>query len=664
MNRFSLWAGRAGFVFWLGLLGAPADEFAVPVASSLAGLSLEELMKLQITSVSKGPQDWFGSAAALDVITGEDIRRAGARHLADALRGSPGLAVARQDSHTWAISPRGFTSEIASKTLVLLDGRSVYAPLNGGVYWDAQDTLLEDLDRIEIIRGPGGSLWGANAVNGVINILTKSARDTQGTLLNAGGGTLERAFASARHGGQLGENAWFRVYGKYFERDDFARPGGGEAGDSWEKGQGGFRVDWDAAESSRLTFQGDYYQGNERQTRTVATDAAPYFAVDNYNDRFAGGNFLSRWTHEGPGDSEIRVQLYYDRTERESLVPEETRDTVDFEAQHRFALGEWNRVTWGLGYRWTGDRMRTNFALFFADPARSYHLYHAFVQDEVELVPDQLKLTFGTKFEHNDFTGWEVQPSARVAWTPDDRRTLWAAVSRAVRVPNRAEHDVYVIRPAPGPSYFGTFGNPAFDSETVIAYELGARARVNHWLTLDATAFWNDYDRLLTVEPSAAPFTLPLPLTAFAAANSLTGESYGAELAANLQLNDWWRLRASYAWLRVRIHDTGAGLLPVETQLEGNDAEHQAMLRSLMDLPGNLQFDVSLYYTGARPSAGVDRYVGLDLRLMWRACDNVEISLVGQDLLDPQHAEFAPVSNPSAPAEVPRSVYAAVTVRF
>lgn len=662
--------------FLAALLWAPGDARAAEVPATarptLAGLSLEELMRVPITSVSKHTEEWFRSAAALDVVTGEDIRRSGARHLGDALRGSPGLAVARQDSHTWAISPRGFTSELASKTLVLMDGRSVYTPLNGGVYWDAQDTMLEDLDRIEIIRGPGGSLWGANAVNGVINVLTKSARDTQGTLVNAGGGSLEEAFGSVRHGGQLGEHAWYRVYTKYSQRDDFDLPGGGAAGDAWYKSQGGFRIDWDSSDVDTLTFQGDYYQGQEHQTRTVATATAPFAATANYNDRFAGGNLLSRWTRQLEDGAELRVQAYYDRTERESLIPEEIRDTVDFEAQHRFDLGTWNQFTWGVGYRWNADQMKTNFALFFNDPDRSFDVYSAFVQDQIRVVEDRLALTLGMKVEHNDFTGVEVQPSARLAWTPGDRHTVWAAVSRAVRTPTRAEDDVYVVRPAPGPSYLGTFGSSSFDSETVLAYELGGRARITEWLTLDAAVFLNDYDQLTSVEPLAgAPPPLPPgtpPLFPLYAANTLTGESYGAELAAHFQLNDWWRLRGSYTWLRLQLHDGGTGLFPVEAVQEGNEAEHRAVVRSQMDLPWNLQFDVAVHYVDNLPSSvpgrAVPSYVGVDVRLAWRPRENIEFSIVAQDLLDPRHPEFVPISNPAPAAEVPRSVYGAVTFRF
>ncbi|HEY6167963.1 MAG TPA: TonB-dependent receptor plug domain-containing protein, partial [Verrucomicrobiae bacterium] len=344
--------------------GVQAVEMPSPVSrtADISEFDLEKLMQIKVTSVSKRPESWFGSAAAIDVIIAEDIHRSSANNLPDALRGSPGLAVARQDSHTWAISPRGFNSELASKTLVLIDGRSVYAPLNAGVYWDAQDVVLEDINRIEVIRGPGGTLWGANAVNGVINITTKGAKDTQGLLVEGGGGSLERDFGTVRYGGQLGDHAWFRVYGKYFERENFLLPNGATAGDAWNKGQGGFRIDWEPSTANTFTLQGDLYEGHEHQTRTTAVPPPAFAQITNTLDRLAGGNVLGRWTHSFSADSQLKVQLYFDRTEREFFIPQEERSTVDLDVQHQFRLCDRQEIVWGLGYRWTGDSMRTNFA--------------------------------------------------------------------------------------------------------------------------------------------------------------------------------------------------------------------------------------------------------------------------------------------------------------
>jgi len=460
------------------------------------------------------------------------------------------------------------------------------------------------------------------------------------------------------------------VYGKYFERGEFDLPSGAGANDEWHKGQGGFRIDWEPTDANTLTLQGDLYEGRENQTRAMATPTLPFGLTNTFNDRFAGGNVLGRWTHRFEGDSELQVQLYFDHTERENLVPEEDRDTFDIEAQHRFQLGRCQEITWGLGYRWSGDMMTTNFGLFFGDPSRSVNVYSAFVQDEITLVRDRLRLTLGSKFEHNDFTGFEVQPSARLAWTPNHNHTLWAAVSRAVSTPSRSEDDVRLIRPpveiAPGFSaYPVTLGNSSLESESLLAYELGYRVWPHERVTIDAVAFYNDYDNLLTVALGPPPpFALPLPPLTFNAASSLTAKSYGAELAAQIRVTDWWRLRASYAYLYLDVNPNAPDPAGVEQLYENNEAQNRVSIQSQMDLPGNLRLDAGMHYVGELGTPGIGRYVVLNVGLAWRPCKNTELSIVGTDLLDDRHPEAAPISNPSPVAEVPRGVFGKLTIRF
>lgn len=659
--------GRVAVLIGLmvGLAGGARAETNVPPrldrSVDLAEMSPEQLMNIKVTSVTKSPQNLFTSATAIHVVTPEDIKRSGANSIADSLRNSPGLAVGRMDAHTWAISARGFNSELASKLLVLMDGRSVYTPLNAGVYWDAQDTMLEDIDRIEVIRGPGGTLWGANAVNGVINVITKSADQTQGLLASGGGGNLERAFGSVRYGGHLGTNAYYRVYGKFTDRDDFRLTTGSEAGDSWRKEQGGFRVDWYPVEENQLTLQGDWYDGREHQTRTSALPLPAFVETVNYRDRFSGQNVLGRWTQQFSPQSELKVQLYYDRTERQNAVPLETRNTVDLDAQHRFHIGERQEVTWGLGYRWTGDRMRTNFALGFDSPGRDAHLFSGFLQDELTLVPDRLRFTLGSKLEHNDYTGFEVQPSARLAWTPSERHTLWAAVSRAVRTPSRAEDDVSILRPAGPGIYAGLRGDPSQRSEELTAYELGYRVVPCKEFSLDVAGFYNEYRHLRTVEPGA---TVAPAVATLYSAGLLKGESYGAEVSAKTQLAPWWRWSAHYTYLRLVVHPAGSGVFPTEALFEGGDPRHQVALRSMIDLPADVQFDSTLSYVDRLTAPGVPGYFALDLRLAWRPTKNFEVSVVGQSLLDRLHPEAAPISNTAPRTEVPRSIFGKLTVRF
>jgi iron complex outermembrane receptor protein len=643
-------------------VGSPAAS-----TNDLAELSLEDLMRVKITSVSKRPEVLGGAAAAIHLITGDDVRREGFLNLADSLRYVPGMQVAQINSHSWGVSARGFNAEYATKLLVLLDGRSVYTPLNAGVYWDTLDLMLEDLDRIEVIRGPGGTLWGANAVNGVINITSKSARDTQGWLVTGGGGTEEHGFAGARYGGHLGAETFYRIYGKYDNHDELAFANGARAGDAWQLARTGFRLDSGSADADLLTLQGDLFHGAEDWLYTQPIAAAPFTQTVPDHERVFGANLLGRWTHTFDSEAQFILQTYYDHTDRESNLPNEQRDTYDVDLQHHFVpFGRHNLVA-GLGYRLTTDRIRNSYANGFTPPNRSLQLFSGFVQDEVTLIEDRLRFTLGSKLEHNDFTGLEYQPSVRLAWTPSDAQTIWTSVSRAVRTPSRAEDDVRVNRSAPGlpGSVVSLLGHPGGESEKLMAYEIGYRTLPLPKLSFDVAAFYHDYDELRSLELGPNPPTPPVPVATYYVQNKLKGTSWGLELASDWQLLDWWRWRGTYTYFQLDLDFVGGGTdLNTIQLLEGNAPRHQFTLRSQMDLPYRLEFDTGLRYVDHLANPRIPSYLTMDVRLSWRPNPNLEISVVGLNLLEARHAEFAATQVVTPQREVQRSVYGKISWRF
>jgi iron complex outermembrane receptor protein len=645
---------------------AAETHFADPTILELKQLSLEELMSVDVTSVSKKEEKLFEAAAAIYVITQDDIRRSGATSIPELLRNAPGVEVARVDSHTWAITARGFNSTTANKLLVLIDGRSVYTPLFSGVFWDKQDTLLEDVERIEVIRGPGATLWGANAVNGVINIITKSAKETQGWLVVGGGGTEERGFGGVRYGGQLGANARYRVYAKYANRDDTVLPDGTDARDAWQMGQGGFRVDWDASHNNLLTFQGDLYGGGLGQTSTILSPTPPLMRLNTADTAVAGGHVLGRWIHHFSETSNVQLQLYYDRTERRiPLVFSEKRDTVDLDVQHRFRLGPRQEIVWGVGYRDTRDQVDHTFNVSWDPDRRATDVVSAFVQDDITLLPNRLRVTLGSKFEHNDFTGVEIQPNARLAWTPTERHTVWAAISRAVRTPTRLDDDIRLnaqVIPGTPPSVLAVFGSRDFASEALLAYELGYRLQPHPRLFLDVAAFYNVYDRLLSIEGPGPPQPLPPVVTIpFTLANNLAGETYGVEVLANYQSANWWRWQVGYTYLHMQLRTKqGSSDTTSVASGEGSSPRHQFFWRSWLDLPANLELDTALRYVDALAYRNVSQYVALDVRLGWRPTKSLELSVVGQNLLDHRHLEFSS----SLRTEIQRGIYGKIIWRY
>ncbi|HWD20363.1 MAG TPA: TonB-dependent receptor [Verrucomicrobiae bacterium] len=622
-----------------GLFAEPSDVDAIPTAQ-LKRLSLEDLMQMDVTSVSKEAEPFALAPAAIQVVTADDMQRGGAQNIPEALRLADNLQVAQINSHDWAISSRGFNGTTANKLLVLMDGRTVYTPLYSGVFWDAQDYLLADLDRIEVISGPAGTLWGANAVNGVINITSKSAKDTQGLYLEAGGGNEWQDFTGARFGFAAASNLFVRVYGKYFDRESEILPTGERAGDAWRFGQTGFRSDWLPTAQNTVTLQGDYYDSSESILNAGYTHVS-------------GGNLLTRFTHAFSEESDVTLQLYYDQTGRD--IPgsfAETLGTYDVDFQHRLRVAQRHDVIWGLGYRLLNDRVANGPLINFLPAHLDQSIYSAFAQDEITLVKD-VHLTLGSKVEHNHYSGWEVEPSGRLAWALTPKQSVWAAVSRAVRTPSRIDEDL--VFPADGSL---AVGDKSFLSETLMAYEAGYRAQWTRQFSGSASIYYNNYDHLRSITPG-----LPLRI-----ANNLAGETYGMELTAAYQVLEWWRLRAGYDLLEEHIRSKPGTADYSGAIGETADPEHQFSIRSSMDLPHDIALDARLRFvdqihniSGNVPGE-VPSYFELDARLAWRATPNLELSLVGQNLLHNHHVEFG---YPNAAQEaIVRSLLGKVTWRF
>ncbi|MGH8229118.1 MAG: TonB-dependent receptor plug domain-containing protein, partial [Steroidobacteraceae bacterium] len=594
-----------------------------------------------------------------------------------ALRLADNLEVAQINAHDWAISARGFNTHLADKLLVLIDGRPVYTPLYGGVLWNVQDYPLEDVDRIEVISGPGSALWGANAVNGVINIITKSAQDTQGLYAKTAAGNELQEQSVLRYGGQAGPDVYWRAYGKYTDFGNEVTSTRANAGDAWHTARAGFRADADPTSRDRVTLQGDYYDG------TDGTGAAG-------GEALSGGNVLGRWTHSTDGGSSLSLQAYYDHTHLAQPYPAspaappyytgfpasnltDDLDTSDVQFQDHFYWGARQQIVWGLEYRRTHEVDTDLNLVQFLPPVLDHNLYSGFLQDELSLGP-RVTLTAGTKLEHNDYTGFEVEPDLRVQWSLDPTQFLWGAVSRAVRTPSRYDRDLDVptgLVNAPAPFRFPVSylsGSRDFVSETLIAYEVGYRAVLGNRLSGSLSAFYNDYDHLRSTSATQTTFFYPYPFPIYFQ-NDLEGETHGFELALTYQVLGWWRLHAGYDLLREDLRVQPGGTDTTGGHNETADPPHQVSLRSSMDLPHRLTLDASLRWVDAfemddGPTDGpvvgtVPSYFELGLRLGWHVTDRLELSVVGQNLLHPYHVEYGYPSD--SRVEIGRSVYGEIT---
>ncbi|HWA00080.1 MAG TPA: TonB-dependent receptor [Caulobacterales bacterium] len=634
---------------WLASAGAFACLTARALAADappngvedLRGLSIEQLSQLQVTSVSKAPQGLNTAAAAVFVITHDDIVRSGLTSIPEILRLAPNLQVYATSASTYVVTARGFNGNgaaqsFANKLLVLIDGRSVYTPLFSGVYWDMQDVRPDNIERIEVISGPGATLWGANAVNGVINIITRRAEDTQGLAFDAeAGDRLQRA--SLQYGGRFGGDVAWRAYIESFHDDGLVTAAGESAHDEWSRPQGGFRLDWAPAGADALTVQGDAYAGARHQ----GLGAPP--------ENIAGQNLLTRWTRELDGGSSLQVQGFYDFTSRETEMGNGSLALrmYDLDVQHSFALGQRHSIVWGGGMRIERYSINGTATLQFEPARRQLNLSNLFVQDTIALTGDT-NLTLGLKAEDDPYVNVSWLPNIRLSWAPSETLLAWGAASRAVRSPTPFDRDV---REYVGPTLFLT-GDDEFRTEKVTAYELGLRLRPMERATFSISAFYNEYDDLRSIELGPGG-TLP-PI---AWGNGMEGETKGVEAWGDLELAPWWRVRAGYAWLEKNLgFEPGAvGLLGVATA--GDDPESQAQIGSAMTF-ADVTIDANLRYMSELPDPRVPAYTEMNARIGWNLTDQVQLAIAGYNLLDDHHQEY-----PGA-AEVPRSAYAQVRFRY
>jgi iron complex outermembrane receptor protein len=640
--------------------------------TTLKHLSLEQLGDVEITTVSKDPQQLLKTPAAIFVITQDDIRRSGATSIPEALRLAPGVEVARIDGDHWSVAIRGLAGQFSKDLLVLIDGRSLYTPLFAGVYWDVQNVVLEDVERIEVIRGPGGTIWGANAVNGVINIITMSAENTHGAFVALGGGNVDQGIGTIRYGGTLGKDFNYRIYatgslrGPEFHSD-------GDEFDHWRMGQTGFRTDWKSGEKDAFTVQGDIYSAGSGESSFLATFAPPAESVQSEMASASGGNVLARWQHATAEGSDIQIQAYFDRTNRVDIEGGETRDTFDMDyVQHARIHGDHN-LTWGLGARVSPSNfIPTTPAINFLPNNQTDSIYSGFLQYELPIVRDKLTMTVGSKLEHNNFSGFEYEPSARLLWSPTAHQSFWAAVTRAVRTPSRQDQDVAfailaAAEPTPPSVYFEVVGNPNAKAEQLIGYEAGYRTQINRNLYLDVTAFYNRYSGLQGYgPPGISESDSPPPLHLFFLlpyANIIDGDTVGGEIAPDWKITHSWHLRGSYSYLDMAMGDK-TGFTDVGNLLSsyvGSSPRNVVSLQSLFDLPKHFELDATYRYSSRLPEYSVDAYSSADLRLGWHVGEGMQFSVVGQNLLSPSHAEFG--GDPGPLVGIKRSAYAKMTWR-
>lgn len=669
----------AAVLFFLPVTALPQgpNDSQTP-ENPLKKLTLEQLGNVEVTSVNKEPEQVWGTPAAIYVITQDDIQRSGVTSIPEALRMAPGVEVARIDGNKWSIGIRGFGSRLSRSVLVLIDGRTVYTTFTAGTYWEVQDTLLEDIDRIEVIRGPGGTIWGPNAVNGVINIITGHSKDTHGQLVSIGGGNEEQGFFNIRSGGGNGQTLNYRAYAKGYTRSQQFHPDNLNF-DDWRGAQGGFRLDWDKNEQNEFTLQGDIYGERAGESVQATSYTQPFSQILDGNASLSGGNITARWKRKLAHGRDVQLSAYYDRTNRHEVNFGDLRDTFDIDFLARTPLRGRQRVSWGMGARFShGDELEVFSGLTF-DPAKSTdQLVTGFVQDEITLVPDRLSLIAGTKLLHTNYEGLEVEPSARILFTPSKTQTLWASFTRAVRTPADVERDFFLtgfiaVTPS-GLPFFARFNaNRNFESESLKGYEVGYRRLVVPKLYVDVAGFFNQYNNLLSQELTGAPFientppplsdNIPAPTHILLPAqfgNSLTGTTSGVEIAPEWKPTSFWRLRGSYAFLAMHIekkaNSADVGSAP---GIEGSSPQHQVTAQSSFDMPRSMTLDVLYRYVSELPSQHVQPYSTADATYSWRFKEQFKFSVVGQNLLRPHHAEF--LGDPRQIVEINRAVYGKIT---
>lgn len=632
----------------LGLYAERPPKNEEAQVQELRNLSLADLGNVEVTTVTKEPEDVWQTPAAIYVLTQNDIRRSGATTLPDLLRTVPGVEVAEIQTNQWAVGIRGFGSQFSRGVLLLIDGRSAYTELFEGVYWDVQDVPLDDIERIEIIRGPGGTVWGANAVNGVINIITKDARDTQGTLVTALSGHVDRFNGTARQGLQQG-NIYYRVFAHGFLRESELNPRF-DPYDRWHLVHGGLRADWNASRRDAFSLDGDIYAGQSgQQISQVAYQPLGQIAVDGTQD-VSGGDLNLHWDHRYSGGSNLRVQAYFDRTNRHGPDLGETRNTFNVDAVSRIALGTRNDVIWGAGVRLSPSNfIQTQPTLDFLPHRQNDYIYSSFLQDTVHLVPDRLNFVAGTKVEYNNFSRFEYQPSVRLLWNPTGHSTVWGAISRAIRTPGRLDQDVQrtQVLSANPPELGRIEGTPTFQSEVLIGYEAGYRQLLRRNLFVSLAAFHNRYEKLegygkggvstTTTPVPAAILTVPL-------VNSVDGNTDGIEIAPDWKVSSWWDLKGNYSYLHIRTQPrpayAGTFAQTNANSYNGTSPHREAAAESYFDLPHGFDFNLDYRFVSRLPAQGVKSYQTADAHVDWQLSRNWRLFVTGRNLLQPQHREF------------------------
>lgn len=670
---------------WMMASAAAALVCARAVADTGApvpDMSLEELVNTEVTSASRKAQNQQHVAAAVFVITQEDIARSGARNLADVLAMAPGIEVARLGNDRWAVSARSFNGRFANKLQVLKDGRSIYSPLFSGVFWEAEDTVLEDIERIEVIRGPNAVAWGSNAVNGTINIITKKARDTQGGLVAAATGTEDRTNLTARYGFALGDSGSMRIYGKRVNRRPGEFPGGGEANDGSDFGMVGFRADFLTAPGTRLMLNGELQRQYGDDRYQMPDPSRPPVYVNSLDSRLHlnGGHLQGRLDALQDDGSEITLQAYINQTFLNAVdVAEEKRRTVDLDAQYRFAPFGSHDLIIGANLRHSRDDISTSSSfLRFSKSEREFRLASIFFNDEITVVPERLRVTLGGRLENNNFSGTAFQPTARFLWTPNEQQTVWGALSSATRTPSRADMDtriaVNVVAPSvtvPFPvlvSYQGDGGN-RLKPERMDAAELGYRQRFNPNFSIDATGFVHRYhdgiSMVLGNVDLSTLFTQGYAQQAITTVNGQWTRIYGLELAAFAQITPAWRLQPSYTWQRGTAHGVSDSISAHLAELdEGKIPKHLLSLRSQHNVGASQQLDFWLKYKSRLDALAIPGRVDLDIRYAWKFARSTELSLVGQNLLHQRKLEYLPDYLPSVPVEIGRGGYVRLEHRF
>jgi iron complex outermembrane recepter protein len=628
--------------------------------ADLTNMSLEDLMNFEVTSVAKEPQKIIDAPASVTVISQDDMQRSALGSIPDLLRLVPGMDVAQIDANHWAITSRGDNSYLADDLLVLMDGRSLYTPAFGGVTWNTVNYPLLDLDRIEVIRGPGSTLWGSNAVNGVVNIITKSSKDTQGFLVDTTVGS-QFDIGNVRYGGQIDDNTFYRVYSQYQYTGNNDLASGGAAHDEWQGMQSGFRLDKYSTPQDTLTVQGDVYEQQLAETTTPL----PTISTTNWFEN--GGDVLGRWTHTESDRSDTSLQAYYDRQVLSNVPIGYEQDTLDVQFQNRFPLGPIQDVTWGLGARDYFIRMTNNGTLTVNPNYQNEYIYNGFIQDQVTIIPDRVQWFIGTKLEYNNLTNLEIEPSTRLLWTPDDRNSIWAAISRSTRIPSIYEESNLNF----GPFQLSS-DNP--NAEASFAYEIGYKVQPIKSVTMDATAYYNTYSGLVVPVPNI----LNPPDLEYE--NGVDAHSYGTELSANWQVNPRLRLGVSYTYLMERAQPETESFadpfIPLYEMkaVEGTAPHNQFQVHAYYDILKNLQLNTSLYYVdalsyiNALTTGGVFQsvpsYFRLDMNLRWQIKQNMTLAVGVQNLLQDQHYEFGSVDSQAMPTAVPRTFFAQWTMTF